>query len=274
MRLIIGRMLCHLPRRCPQKRAGLQLVCGLLLACAVTAASADDVPPLQLPKEDREEITRLMGGDIVVAALPAGPLLAASAYLPQASTLTFRVRTKGKQPYTETHRITPVSEANSAATFRYDKSGEGTMTFVPLGADGLAVSQETDLDKKVISTFTPPEPLIISGLRPGESKEQTISVSVADIVSPTKIDYNGTLKVTYTFLGRFKIKVPAGTYDADLLKWTYSGDVGPASVETAEYRFIAKNAGMVAMVQWRSISAMLIYHEKSRIARQLQSAGQ
>ena len=65
----------------------------------------------------------------------------------------------------------------------------------------------------------------------------------------------------------------AGTYDADLLKWTYSGDVGPASVETAEYRFIAKDAGMVAMVQWRSISAMLIYHEKSRIARQLQSTG-
>jgi hypothetical protein len=68
--------------------------------------------------------------------------------------------------------------------------------------------------------------------------------------------------------------VPAGTYDADLLKWAYEGGVGPASIETPEYRFMAKDDGMVAMGQWRSISAVLIYHERSRLARRLQSAGQ
>jgi|GEM_PF-1510042 len=265
---------CHSLRRRERRLAGFRFFCGLLFLSAASAAAADDLKTLQLPQEDHEEITQLMGTDIVLQALPAGPLLPASAYLPKATALTFLVKAKGKQPYTETHRITPVSQANSQATFQYDKSGKGVMTFVPLGADGLAVSQETDLDKEVISTFTPPEPLIISGLAPGQSKEQTIAVSVADIAKPTKVDYTGTLDIIYTYLGRFKIKVPAGTYDADLLKWTYSGGVGPASVKTAEYRFIAKDAGMVAMVQWRSISAVLIYHERSRIARQLQSAGQ
>jgi hypothetical protein len=159
----------------------------LLMAIITATAGADDTPVLQLPKEDRKEIAQLMGGDIVLEALPASPLQAASAYLPKASTLTFIIKTKGKQPSTETHRITPVSRASSPATFQYDKSGKGTITFVPLGADGLAVSQETDLDKEVISTFTPPEPLIIAGLAPGQSRAQTISVSVADIAKPTKV---------------------------------------------------------------------------------------
>jgi hypothetical protein len=261
-------------RQCGRKLTGLSLLYGLLLWPYVPAVAGDDLKLIPLAQEDRKEIAELMGSDIVLEALPAGPLLPAAAYLPKAPALTFLVKAKGKKPYTETQHIIPVSQANSQATFQYDKSGEGTMTFVPLGSNGLAVSQETDLEKEVVSTFTPPEPLIISGLAPGQSEEQTISVSVAEIAKPAKIDYTGTLKVTYSYLGRFRIKIPAGTYEADLLKWTYSGGVGPASIETAEYRFIAKDAGMVAMVQWRSISAMLIYHERSRLARQLQSAGQ
>ena len=66
-------------------------------------------------------------------------------------------------------------------------------------------------------------------------------------------------------------QVPAGTFDADLIKWTYEGDIGPADVETTQYRFIAGGAGLVAMVEFRSVSAVLVYHENTKVGRLLKS---
>ena len=58
--------------------------------------------------------------------------------------------------------------------------------------------------------------------------------------------------------------VPAGTYDAALVKCSYSGKIGPANIKDSQYRFLAPNVGMVAMVQIRSISALLIYNDHSK----------
>ncbi|WP_162917135.1 hypothetical protein [Dongia deserti] len=64
--------------------------------------------------------------------------------------------------------------------------------------------------------------------------------------------------------------VPAGTYDAVLIRWTYDGKIGPASIKDSQYRFLAPNAGMVAMAQIRSISAMLIYNDHTKHGKVLQ----
>ena len=58
--------------------------------------------------------------------------------------------------------------------------------------------------------------------------------------------------------------VPAGTYDAALVKWSYSGKIGPANIKDSQYRFLAPNVGMVAMIQIRSISALLVYNDHSK----------
>jgi hypothetical protein len=66
--------------------------------------------------------------------------------------------------------------------------------------------------------------------------------------------------------------VPAGTYDAALLKWDYEGSVGPASVSDTQYRLIAKDIGIVASIEKKKISAMLFYHDDSNTGRVLQQA--
>lgn len=251
-------------------KAGLRAVSYIFVAMvAWTAPTCAEDAPSALPAADRKQIEDLLGGGIILQSLPAGPLLTAADYLPKkGKKLIYTVSEKGKKKRDEIHTVVPIQEAGSRETFRYDRSGVGRSSFVAEGA-GLGVDREYDFDKQVVSTFNPPEPLIVAGLAPGQNRESVIAVEVADIEDPNEIDYRGKLKVTYSNLGRFRVKVPAGIYDADLVRWTYAGDIGPASVETAQYRFIAKDAGMVAMVQWRSVSAMLIYHERSRIAKVL-----
>ena len=242
-----------------------------LFACIALSrpSQAEDGQVLPLAPADQKQIEALLGTKVILSALPARPLLPATGYMPQnAHQMTFTVQEKGKKPHTETHVITAADREKDGGDQQYEIKSVERMVFDDLGQDKV-VTREYDYDRSVVSTFTPGEPLILAGLRPGESRSSQIDVTVADIDKPTKIDFRGNLDVTYTNLGRFKVHVPAGDYDADLVRWTYTGDIGPASIETAQYRFIAENAGMVAMVQWRSISAVLIYHEKSRVGKML-----
>jgi hypothetical protein len=68
------------------------------------------------------------------------------------------------------------------------------------------------------------------------------------------------------------VTVPAGTYDAALLKWDYDGSVGPASVQDTQYRFLAKDVGIVASIEKKKISALLLYHDNSNTGRVLMQA--
>ena len=80
----------------------------------------------------------------------------------------------------------------------------------------------------MLSHFAPGEPLIVPGLKAGESKSSTLKVSVYDLSDLNKVTHSGSLDVVYTYIGTYRVKVPAGTYDAALIRWDYSGKVGPA----------------------------------------------
>jgi len=255
-----------LPRRLHRHFIAVAIAC--LLSPAL--AWAEDGPVLPLAADDRAQLEKMLGKDVIVTALPARPLLAAMQYLPKASgKLVFRVTERGKKPRDEIHTVTKLSQAGAVDSFQYDRTNEERMVFTTTENGGASITKDYDLEKQVISTFTPPQPLIIPGLAPGQSQNVKIAVAVADMDDPNNVSYRGSLDVSCINLGRFKVKVPAGTYDADLIKWTFAGDIGPASVETSQYRFLSEGNGMVAMVQWRSISAMLIYHEKSLVGRVL-----
>ena len=99
---------------------------------------------------------------------------------------------------------------------------------------------------------------MLTGLQPGQSVTSSHTVEVSDLSNLTAVSHSGTLDVTYSHLGNFRVTVPAGTYDAALVKWSYSGKIGPANIKDSQYRFFAPNVGMVAMIQIRRVSALLI----------------
>jgi hypothetical protein len=241
---------------------GLALTLGMAAAPGVDAADAGKIIPLT--PDDQKQLDSLLGPGVVGEALPSQPLQAASYYLPGKAKITYRVRDEQGKMTVELHELSPAPPSEGVTGLQYVVGTDTRHIFAKQADGSLAGVREYDLEKKVVSSFLPGEPLLIPGLPPGESRQLNVKVEVADISSPGKVDYSGNLDITYTNLGRHRITVPAGSFDADLIKWTYAGKIGPAKIKTAQYRFLAEKAGMVAMIEWRKITALLIYNDSSR----------
>jgi hypothetical protein len=121
----------------------------------------------------------------------------------------------------------------------------------------------------VISRFTPAQPIFLAGIAPGETRNFTTNVSVADLSRPDVQSHSGKLNIEFTYVGAFRLHVPAGTIDAILIKTHLTGKVGPANIQDTIYRFFAKNSGPVAAVEANDVSAMFVYHEKTRVGKVL-----
>jgi hypothetical protein len=247
----------------------------LVLALAVRYEAAADTPAaaVPLPAADKAQLEALLGPGIVGDALPGLPLGAVDSYLPAKGTpLSYQVLDAKKQPTAETHKVDDTTDPAFSPGWRYTVEGVGVDFFMTGPDGGVVIVAEQDLDHKVLTRFTPGEPLIVPGLKPGESKTAKLSVSVYDLSDLKKVTHSGSLDVTYTYVGAYRVKVPAGSYDAALIRWNYSGKVGPATIKDSQYRFLAPNAGMVAMIQIRSISAMLLYNDHTKLGKVLAHA--
>ena len=96
-------------------------------------------------------------------------------------------------------------------------------------------------------------------------------MKVYDLSDPQEVSYEGSLHLTYSYIGAFKVSVPAGEYEAALIKWDFKGKVGPASIEDTQYRFLANDVGAVAMIEKKNISAFLVYQDDSKFGKVLET---
>jgi hypothetical protein len=97
-------------------------------------------------------------------------------------------------------------------------------------------------------------------MKPGESVKLSQAVSVNYLDNPSKQDHSGNLTTTQTYVGMYQVTVPAGTFDAVLLRLHYDGKIGPASVKYRSWYFFARNVGVIAMITHEEVSAAWIYH--------------
>jgi hypothetical protein len=247
-------------------RGLLACIVSLLMLTVCAGASAQSTGPvIPLSDADRGQLDALLGKGVVGEALPSAPLESAASYLPRhGRTLTYQVVTQGGKPETENHEITEATDPAFKPGWDY-KIGDTGEIHVQADPAGRAFTvAEKDLDKKVLSRFSPGDPLVLTGLQPGQSATTSHQVAVYDLANLNQVSHSGTLDVTYSHLGTFRVTVPAGIFDAVLVKWSYSGKIGPATIKDSQYRFLAPNVGMVAMIQIRSISALLVYNDHSK----------
>ncbi len=254
--------------------AGMVLTTLVLAAAGRQAGAADTAGSVvPLPSADRAQLDKYLGAGVVGEPIASPPLMAAEAYLPpKGATLTYRVLEKDEPARSETHEVEDTVDPQFAPGWRYARDPVGALYFQKSSDGGAVIAGEEDRDNEVLSRFTPGEPLIIVGLKPGESRKVAVKVRVSDLSNPRKVTHEGALDITYTYIGAYRATVPAGSFDAVLIKWDYRGSVGPADVEQTDYRLIAPRAGMVAMIENRHISAMLIYNDKTKLGKLLQSS--
>lgn len=85
----------------------------------------------------------------------------------------------------------------------------------------------------MISRYVPAQPLFLAGLAPGESRTVTSNVSVADLSRPEVQPHSGRLEIGFTYVGAYRLRGP------------------------------------VAVVETNDVSAVLIYHERTRVGKVL-----
>ena len=250
----------------------LFLACIAALSVTHSQAFAQAGPVIPLSDADRAQLDTLLGKGVVGEALPSAPLGSVDVYMPpQGQTATYRVVTQGeKKAASETHQSVETTEAAFKPGWHYTIAGVAESYFQKDASGKVFTVAEKDFDNKVLSRFAPGDPLILPGLQPGQSAKSSLKVNVYDLGDPKKVSHSGSLDVIYSYLGTYRVTVPAGSYDAALVKWSYSGKIGPANIKDSQYRFLAPGAGMVAMIQIRSISAMLIYNDHTKRGKLLE----
>lgn len=249
------------------RRAGIPCL-ALVAVLAGSDADAQEFAPPQLAAVDA-----LLGGGVVGAPIAASPIVDTTTLLPLAAgTRTYQVSAGPNQGSTETD-VLQAAEPGAAAPWKYT-AGQSTIYAIATTADGSIVSaSEQDLSQGVLTTYTPPRPVLVPNMQPGVPLTTTLQVAVSDLSDPGTVTHTGTLTQTTTYLGRYQVTVPAGTYSAALVEWQFNGQVGPASVTDVEYRFFADGVGPVAVIDRQSVSAFLLYNSNTKFGKVLAGTG-
>ncbi len=248
------------------------MVVGLAMALIDGPALAQEsgAKPIELSEADRANIEKFLGQGVVGKALAGNPIADTAKFFPfEHGSWTFKFTSGKNKGKLQEQSFKPTKKDESGETGRY-QNGKDQVYFLIRSQDGgISVVSEQDSKQGVISRFSPPEPIYVGGLKPGESKRYTLGVKVYDLSDPKDVTHSGSLDLTYSYVGAYEVTVPAGTYEAALLRWDYNGEVGPASVEDTQYRFLVEGVGVIAMIEKKNISAMLIYHDHAKFGKVL-----
>lgn len=249
-------------------------ICVMTTIASVPALAAEPAADnaTDLPAADRVVLDELLGKGIIGAPVAGNPIADPSAAFDfRDGTWTYCFVSGEKEGQTE-RVVFNVSKRDKTRLSGQYAVGSKDVDFLRRSSDGsIVVLDSRDKNEGVITRYSPPEPMLIRGFRPGDTKTMTIDVKVYDLGEPQEVSHTGSLNVVYSYLGAYRVTVPAGTYDAALLKWHYQGEVGPASVNDFQYRLFARDVGVVAAIDRLNVHAMLLYKDDAKSGRVLLS---
>jgi hypothetical protein len=242
------------------------LLCVALASAASSARAQGAVVPL--PSDMQAAANKYLPG-VVGAPVAAFAITSDLANL-SAGTRTYAIVSGPNAGNTELHVIAPVPGDATGQKWSYAIGNTSVDYLNRVPGQSLSVTADENISQGVITRYQPAEPLLIAGMNAGDSQTTIINASVYDLGSAGgSPEYTGTLTQTLTYVGAYQVTVPAGTFNAALLKWTFQGSVGPASVNDTQARFVVPGVGMVAAAEKLDISAFLIYNDKTKVGKVL-----
>lgn len=245
----------------PSRQIAVALLSFFLVNQAVATPSADD--PLQgLPSSVVDQLKQHLPNIVVARDQDIPPLREAKDWLPLSQVDFVFERTADRDRMTR-WTITPAKKVPGQ-----DKKvqgwtlvqSNGTTRFLSLDKAGVIQSQFTvNHPNGLLIKLDPPEPVVHPVGKDVPAEE--IKISVSDLGSPDDVQYSGSARCTWRDLGGFRVKVPAGEFEARLLWVHYKGSVGPASVDGSRLLFVAPGTGPIAYSDDRDISAFLFFND-------------
>ena len=128
------------------------------------------------------------------------------------------------------------------ATLRQDANGsivEPTMVSHDLG---------------LLIRLNPPEPLLLTDAKEGKAVSRNVRVRIYDMHEPAVLAHSGDRHLTYTDMGIWRINVPAGTFNAKLVRVRAANDIAGETFQSVRYMFFARDVGVVAMVDTKPVT--------------------
>lgn len=122
----------------------------------------------------------------------------------------------------------------------------------------IVIPTDVSTTNGLLIRLNPPEPLLLD--QHHEDRREMV-VKVYDVHEPTVVTHSGSVSTVWTDLGGWRVKTPAGEFDTRLVRLTYNGSVGPASVTGSKYTFYAHGIGPVAYTDKRDVSAFLFFND-------------
>jgi hypothetical protein len=237
-------------------RTTLSLV---LTTIALTTSVLAADPVLPLSPDERATVDRILGPGVVGEALPSAPIGDPTTYFPlEERTLSYRVTSGKHAGATYPLKIGRHARPAGAQAWRFQLSPTLAAYLHRAEEGSLVMSAVSDSDHGIVVVTTPPNPFVVQGLQPGETRSFTQQVAVDYLDDPTRLDYSGTMTGSLEYVGTYRVTVPAGTYDAVLLRTKCAGKVGPAHTTDTAYYFFAPGTGVVAMISQEDVEAFWV----------------
>lgn len=249
------------------------LILSILLS---TFGSGQDDPLKTMPKNDAGRIAKSLPGVVLGPDASVPPIVDAAEWLPLESTVYLfdhpvNKKKTLKQVLTKIDRAPGSKQGDGTKGWALELPSGTTRYLKPDGKSGLVAATDVSKPNAFIIRLSPPEPIVHTSSTAKNEVSKEIKISICDLDSPTDVSYSGQVKCTWTDLGGWKVKVPHGTYDTRLIKISYNGSIGPASVDAYKYMFLAKGVGPVAFTDSRDISAFIFYNNDTDHAGVLRS---
>jgi hypothetical protein len=225
---------------------------------------------LRLPPDDQQIITAQLGPGVVGKALASKPIDDALIYFPlQDAASIYQAISGPNAGKTQTLGVTKVRRPNGKSAWRFQLSPTlaGFIRQTPEG--DLMMPAISDMGEGVVVITTPANPFVLKGMKPGESRSYVQRVVVNHLDDPSDQEYSGSLNGSYTYLGTYLVTVPAGNYEAVLLRLKCDGKVGPAATHDTAYYFFAPSKGVVAMIGQENATAFWLIHNDTKSGKVL-----
>jgi len=248
---------------------------GLVAALSIalwTPGARGQGPVMPLPATDQQQLAKYLGPGVVGAPLPSDPISDATTYFPLSDTMfVYQVTSGSNSGNTQNLGLKQSHRPTGAPAWRYQLTPSlAAFLNVTPGGD-LLMPAVADSDKGVIVVTYPANPFVMKGMKPGESRTFSQTVVVNYLDDPTKKDWGGSLNAIYTYVGTYQVTVPAGSFKSILIRFAYTGKVGPADITYTAYYLFAPGTGLVATVNLEDVSAFWIIHIDTTTGRVLVS---
>jgi hypothetical protein len=142
-------------------------------------------------------------------------------------------------------------------------------TFTSTNARDVLIVEEVDHSYGYRIEIKPGVHLPLN-IEPGAEWEVEAELN-AFAIGSDEASHEGTLQAINRYEGAFRVRTPAGEFDAVLIREDFKLHIGPLKAEDDRYLFYARDVGLVAEIEGLRASALLFFRIKEQSAKVLES---